>query len=361
MIDRQLISRLADSSREWCVTLYVPKVEKEGRYELDRLRFNNAVADVLEQLRHRGMRIGDAEAFVVALKELPERDHYFNRYQGGLLAIFFNADLLEVVELPVIDLEESVYVGREFYLRPVLSLLNGLGRYFVLSLSGDNVLLYEGNEGGLLQAGNLTPVESAGQNSRQIQLAARSDDQAVQLKRYFQRIDDKLLELIGREKAPLLLAASEKVALLYRELSRYSYVLPDAVQFVPEKESTAVLLKRVQPLFQEFMRARKKEKRRLFIQEMLKGNASISLTDILAAADNGQVTALFLDKNEFTTGQYKAAIQWAKVDEEPTEDHTALFNLAAIKTFQQGGEVYDLARNEMPDETTPINATFRAE
>ncbi len=361
MIDRKLISRLADISREWCATLYIPKVEQEGQYELDRLRFNKAVATVVEQLRNRGMAEAEAGAFVAALKELPDRGHFFNRYQPGLLAVFFDPDVLEVVELPRLELEESVYVGREFYLRPILSLLNGLERFFVLSLSGDNVLLYEGSEAGILQAGNLTPVEYVGKNSRQIRLAAQNDDQAVELKRYFRRVDEKLQETLAQEKAPLILAASEKIALLYRELSGYSPVLAEAVDFVPEKEDLGVLLKRVRPLFQEYLRTAKKEKRRLFIREMLKGNASISLTDILAAADSGQVTALFLDRDEFTTGEYKAAIQWARVDEQPSEDHTALFNLAAIKTFQRGGEVYNLARNEMPDETTPINATFRTD
>jgi len=358
MIDRKLIARLADVSREWCSTLYVPKVENGDQYELDHSRFDAAVEEVIEQLIKRGWKEDRARQFAAPLFDLPGRDHFFDRFQSGLLAVFFNRDLLEIVELPRITLEESVYVGREFYLRPVLSMLNGLERYFVLSLSGENVLLYEGSEAGIRQAGNLTPVEYLGKHS---QLIEQKIHNLEGLKGYFQLIDERLAATLARETAPLILSAPGPIAGVYQELSSYPTILGASVAFVPEKERTDALLKQVRPLFQEFMQRKKKEKRRLFIQEMLRGNASISLIDILAAADNGLVTALFLDKDEFTTGQYKAAIQWAEVDEQPTDDHTALFNLAAIKTFQQGGEIYNLTRDEMPDETTAINATFRGD
>jgi hypothetical protein len=357
MIDRNLIRRLSQVSKEWCVSIYVPKQQKDKKYELDQLRFNSALAEVLEHLQHRGLKKAEADDFVRPLESLPDRDYFYNRYQPGVLAIFFSSDILEVVEIPTVD-EQLIYVGNEFYLRPVLSLLNGMERFFLVTLESDRILLYEGTENSIIQGANLTDLtangrEQAGENDLE-------NKEELYLKKYFRRIDEKLNELLEGEKSPLLLCASEKSGRIYQEVSSYPKILPRYVEPHPEPDDLDELMRRVHPVFQEFLREEKRAKRRFFVQEMLKGNASISLTDILAAAVDGKVAKLFLDKDEYTTGEYKPAIKYAKVDEEPTEDRTALFNLAAIKTFQKGGEVYNFEREALPDSTTTINATFWA-
>lgn len=356
MIDRSLVHRLSQVSKEWCISVYVPKKRNDKKYELDQLKFNNSLKEALEHLQHRGLKKEEADDFIEPLKSLPERDYLYNRYQPGVLAIFFNSENLDVVEVPVAD-EQLVYVGKEFYLRPVLSLLNDLERFFLLTLGPKRILLYEGTEQSIVQVANLTDLTANGRTGSSADEALEKQEE-VFLRKYFQQIDEKLNELLEGEKSPLLLSASEKTGRIYQEVSSYPKILQRFVEPHPESGDLKGLMKRARPVFQEFMREEKRRKRRFFVQQMLKGNASISLTDILAAAVDGKVATLFLDKDEYATGEYKPAIKYTEVDEEPHEDRTALFNLAAIKTFQKGGEVYNLERDALPDSTTTINATF---
>lgn len=354
MIDKSLIRRLAEISEEWCLSLYLPKEKQDDHYELDQLRLNKALAEAATHLQTRGMQKEDAERMLESARLLLKGEPFFNRYQAGVVAVFLSPSHLETVDIPVLD-EEMVYVGKEFYLRPVLSLLNEMQHYFLMAIDQDNALLFEGAQNGIAQIGNLIPLVAA-----TVGMPAEEAGKAEgrYLKKLYERLDEKVRELISEERAPLVLGGTEQRTQLFREISRYPNILAKTVDYEADSDDRETLHKRVKPIFEEYLQEQKKAKRRFFVKEMLKGNASISLTDILAAAVDGRVATLFMDKDEFATGQYKAAIKYAKVDEQPDEDHTALFNLAAINTFLKGGEVYDMGREDMPDSTTPINATF---
>ncbi len=355
MIDKSLITRLAEvSEKEWCVTIYLPKEEQDDQYELDQLRLNKALAEAKNHLQAKDMEQEAVEKMLKSARRLLDENPFFNRYQSGAVALFLSPGTLETMDIPILK-EEMVYVGGEFYLRPILSLLNEMQHFFLLVLDEDNALLFEGTQNNIAQIGNLVPLVEARVGAP---VPDAEKGEGIYLKKLYQRLDGKARELIAEEKAPLMLGGSEQRTQLFREVSQYSNILAETIDYRANIDDHKVLHRRAKPIMEEYLREQRRAKRRFFVKEMLKGNASISLTDVLAAAVGGRVATLFMDKDEFTTGQYKPAIQYAEVDEQPDEDHTALFNLAAINTFLNGGEVYDLERKDMPDSTTSINATF---
>ncbi len=363
MIDRDTIKRLAAVEDPWAVSLYVPKEEEGDMFAYDELQVKKLVNEVDKLMETRDMPPSQRQAFQGRLDALLARPHFFNRYQAGTLAIFVSPSRLEAVDVPL-QLDEFVYLGEEFYLRPIVALLNDLERYLVLAVGPESVYLYEGTSSNLTQLANLTPFSDETGTPEKLGQIDGTDSAAppLHVKSYLQKVDDRLRQTVADAEAPLIIAGTEWLVGAYRQLSRYGNILPKGIPFQAQKDDRKALVNRAKPLVEEYMRECKAAKRRDFIQEMLKGNASISLIDILAAAVEGQVANLYLDRDEDSAGVFKPAIKFAKVGEtKESGGDTALFNLAAIKTFLRGGSVYDLPRKDLPDTTTSINATFRGD
>ena len=67
----------------------------------------------------------------------------FWRYQSDGLAVLFNQDGMRHYRLPL-DFEELLVVADRFHLKPLLPLLSGDGRFFLLALSQNEIRLLQG-------------------------------------------------------------------------------------------------------------------------------------------------------------------------------------------------------------------------
>ena len=113
---------------------------------------------------------------------------------------------------------------------------------------------------------------------------------------------------------------------------------------------------RIAPIFDQT----RKDKIALFLKEEGTGKTAIGIVKILPAAINGKVDTLFCENKADIFGNYKEENNLIVVTQsEESENTISLMNLAAIETFVNGGEVYLLDKEEMPNPNSRINALFR--
>ena len=80
----------------------------------------------------------------------------------------------------------------------------------------------------------------------------------------------------------------------------------------------------------------------------------------MQAAFSGHVDTLFCEDMEDIFGTYKE-VNGTIIPRESEEkiDTISLMNIAAIKTFLKGGNVYILDKENMPNSNAKINALYR--
>ncbi|MDX1667534.1 MAG: hypothetical protein R3350_09905, partial [Saprospiraceae bacterium] len=245
MIDRKTMRRLAEAEGEYCISLYLPLSpgEEKNSRRLDPLKTKGLLAATREKLQDKGLDSDTAELLTKKLNLKLEGIEYRDISPAGL-GVFHAEDLLEVVELPVTP-DELAYVGKNFYLRPVLPLLNSDGRFFVLTLEEQKAMLFEatreciypvttdqlvletGNED--RSAGNISPLlpdETGLQNIHDIDIEDSSEKEELYLRKYLRLLDENLREILGNgEKAPLIVSASDFVFSVFSSISRYPNIL----------------------------------------------------------------------------------------------------------------------------------------
>ena len=125
------------------VSVFIPTYRANHSQE-DRLRLKNALLEASRQLEEHGFQKQEARAYLEKAFELLENQRFFTELSDGL-CLFVGEDFFSWEVLPV-NFNPYVFVGNRFYLRPVLPVLTGQSRFFLLALSQNEVRFFEGHQ-----------------------------------------------------------------------------------------------------------------------------------------------------------------------------------------------------------------------
>jgi hypothetical protein len=317
---------LAEHQRP-CVSLFMPA--HRGGAEEDPIRFRKLLAQAEERLRAHGLRTPEAREFLAPLHSLLEDISFWPNQCDGL-AVFLARDFLRVYRLPW-TFPEELEVSGLFRVTPLLPLLTGDGRFYVLALSQNRVRLFQGTRF------TVSPVDLKGV-PRNLAEALRThdrdevltfharptsggswgaifeghgvgiDDEKDNLLRYFQSIDRGLHEVLRREWAPLVLAAVDYFIPIYRQGSTYPHLLDEGIEGNPDRVSEKDLHDRacaiVGPHFQEGLR----RAIAVYHQAAGSGKATSDVKRIIPAAYRGEVETLRVEDLPRAAGRSLAAV-----------------------------------------------------
>jgi hypothetical protein len=110
----------------------------------------------------------------------------------------------------------------------------------------------------------------------------------------------------------------------------------------------------VEPLFEEA----KSEVTSRYHQLAESDQASAELAEIVPAAFQGRVDALFVAVGTQRWGSYDPDRNKVVMKDEPTNGAEDLLDFAAVQTLANGGTVYAVSPEEVPGEK-PVAAVFR--
>jgi hypothetical protein len=385
VIAQEDLVRLSGIRGGHCISIYLPTHRGGKDIEQDRIHLKNLLETAEQQLKETGCSGGEIRELLDPVKEQLLDQPRFWRQQLDGLCLFRCSELFYAYLLPF-TFETQVVVGTHLHIKPLMPLLSGDGRFYLLALQKDSVRVYEGTKDGI---GPLTieslPEEHADliedvdrQPSLQWHtetrvpgghpraqgrpaafhghggLEADEDDEII---RYFRRIDQVLSPALKNDEAPLLLAGEDKLIALYRKANSYPHIIEDAAITMNPSAVRHEFAEEGKVLHQqawEILEPRFEAKRHQLADdyEMWAGRnserASDEVTAIVPAAYFERVGVLFLALNNEQWGSFDPETGEVQLEDEPTAENRDLVDLAAVHTLLNGGRVYAVPPGEVP-------------
>jgi hypothetical protein len=359
---RSLLEYRADC----CLSLFLPTHRGGPGIQQDAIRLKNLLRDAADRLSERGLsRLAIDELLAPARGLLDERELQRDAADG--LALFLAPDYFQARRVPL-ALEERIEIGREFEIRPLLPLLVGDGRFYLLALSQNANQLYEATRDSIRAVDTPGMPKSLAEAlrfddpERQLQFHTRTgaprtggrrsamfhgqgvgvDDDESNLLRYCQQIDRALANALAEERAPLVVASVDHEQAMYREVSSYPFILARGIAGNPELKSPEELLREAWPIVEPELRRDVERARERFGDLSATALASTSVEEIVPAGAIGRVETLFVDRAAEVRGRFDEAAGRVERVGGNDDESLDLLDLAARRTLARGGVRYAL-------------------
>ncbi len=382
-IDKNKFAALADFNSAPCISIFMPthRAGMEVNEDQDVINFKNQLQAVGKQLEGLGLKERTIEELLQPAQDLLIKGDFWRQQLDGLAA-FIGSDFFEYYTLPV-HFDNFYYIANQFYLRPLLSLFNDDGKFFLLQLSQNGTRFFEGTRHSFteVEISQLVPEELrdvVGYDYEEKSLQWRggatgmsgggamfhgqgrnNSDDKDEIKRYCRAINDGLMEILREASAPMVIACDDYIYAIYQEVNDYKHLFPKNISGNTEHKAANELHDRAWNLVENHFQQGKKDRLDQFGGFLAYEKASNDLETIVAAAVNGRVDTLFLQNGAEAYGIFDPANQTIRLEEAKTPANVSLLNLAAIQTFLQQGTVYLLEPAEMPNEQSTASAIFR--
>jgi hypothetical protein len=258
VLRRTDLQRLALGRPGPCVSVFLP-IHRAGReVEQAPIRLKNLLRQATDALKTDGVRAAEIDRLLAPLRRLLD-DRLFWQYQSDGLALFSRPGWWRSFRVPL-DLPELAVVDDRFHVSPLLPLLVGDRRFFVLAFSQNQIRLLEGTRDRVEEIdlpGVPLGVRDALQGQevqKQLQLYVADrggvgaggiyhghghpgDGQAERILRYFRKVDRGLREVLAGERAPMVLAAVGHLAPIWRKANTYPQLVDEVLAGSPESLS----------------------------------------------------------------------------------------------------------------------------
>jgi len=360
---------LMGKREEWCVSIFMPTYRVTTRALENQIRFKNLVKVAEEKLGEVG--VADADRIMEPARKLTE-DKLFWHHQRDGLAFFLSKDFIRSYRLPI-TFDELVVVTDRFHTRPVLPLLTGDGRFYILALSQNEVRLFLGTRYNVseVELGDVPQsLEEAlkyDEPEKSLQFHAHSPSGSGQrgatfhghgagtdiskdrILRFCQEVDKGLQSILPRERAPLIVASVDYLVPIFKQASAYPHILDQGISGNPEGLSGEELhekaLEIVAPFFeQEFL-----DHEAMYGELSNKGKTAFHVEEVVRAAYHGRVEVLFVPVGEYRWGEFDPSTDEVILARQSEQGAGDLLDFAAAQTILNSGIVHAVNPGEMPD------------
>lgn len=354
------------------VSLYMPTHRSGANTQQDPIRYRNLLRQAEERLIASALRTVDAQRMLEHAHSLIGYSPFWRHLSDGL-AMFIAADVFRYYTLPL-NFEEQLIVADRFYLKPLLPLLSGDGRFYLLALSQNQVRLLHGSRYSASEVDledvprSMSEILGDVEKERHLQFHTRTsggpgrraavffghgageDETRQDLLRYFRKIDTELRDLLRDEQAPLVLAGVDYLLPLYKEANSYPYLIEEGITGNPDELNDQELHRRawevVQPYFQEA------QQETIAHYEQLAGTerTSSEVNEIVPAAYHGRVDRLIVALGVQTWGSFDPQSNLVEMHTHPEQEDEDLLQFAAIHTLLNRGTVFAVQRDQVPNQ-----------
>ena len=362
-----------------CISIFMPTFRTGAESQQNQIRFRNLLRTAEEKLLAGGLRPQEIKELLEPAQALPGNVLFWRRQSDGL-AFFLSADCFRCFCLPA-AFDELIVVADRFHIKPLLPVLSGEGRFYILALSQKEIRLLEGTRQNVREIEleslpkSLAEALQYDEFEKQVRFRAGSvsgaagmamvsghggvaDDTKDNLLKYFRLIDRGLHDLLKDERTPLILAGVDYLFPIYREVNSYPRLIEEGIPGNPQGTSAEVLhrmaMKIVSPVFQKA----EKDAIAQYRQSSGTGLTSTEIPEIVPAAAHGRVGQLFIAAGRQHWGTFTAESGAVELHRKPETASEDLLEVAAVQTFLNGGTVFILPPEKMPD-TTDLAAVFR--
>lgn len=379
-VNREAIKALLETEDNATISLYMPthRFPTSEHISEDKIRLKNLVREAKEKLQEHGVNEGLIEQIATTIEEGYYEDESFWQQMTEGLALFASPATVQYFNLPM-ECEEHVSAGDRYDIAPLLAAMSCDQPYYLLALATHGPVLYAGDMYGIEQVHIELPesIETA-LNIDEMHANSKTDrasgyvgakahgqgdskqaGQEEQLK-FFRKVDEKIRSSEEVDSnLTFLFAGTEDELSDYREITKLKHVIGSALSGnyteIPAHEVHA----KAWPLIsEELCEGQTKDVLERLTEMLGTGKASAGADDIAAAAKEGKVDTLLLAMFAVTRDLIRASDEPVMKLVLPDAYENDAIAACARATFDQGGAVYALKGDEMP-EGASVAALYR--
>jgi hypothetical protein len=382
-MEKQEFNELAAVKSIPCISIYLAThragVEVNERH--DSIHFKNILNTVEEELTANGIAKQQTDKLLApAYTLLKEEEFWLNRQEG--LAVLIADDSFKTIDIPF-KVNTEVFVNSSYHLSPLLPFFCNREHYYLLMLSKNASSLFVGSAFGLerltieglpqglndvihfeekserklFRGGGNAPGAEANFHGHGSGLA----DEKEYIAQYLKEVDQTLhTELLANERSPLILSGVEYMVGIYRQVSHYEHIATDALVGNFEHLSLDQLFTKTWEIAEPLLQEQKRKALKNYYDQSATPLTSDEAEKVIKASVYQQVSTLFVQENEHIWGTFNETDNELKINEQKDTNDECLINKAIINTLLNGGDVYVLEKDRMPNRAL-VAASLRFE
>ena len=358
------IRRLAGVEGQTCISIYTPTEDDIRDPGKSRIEFTNQVKSALEQVDDHKERV----AFEQAFDDLID-DEAFWRYQARTLVVLATTDRLRRYRLPN-RLGACGIVSDRFYIKPLLRAVTFPQTAFVLALAEGSVRLIEVTAdqppskvdvpGLPKDAASYAGVSSLGRTPPgRVHGRVQGDEgRKLRVREYVRAIDHELRSVLTGRETPLILAAAEPTASLYRSVNNYHKLLDEGIPGNPEEMTDEQIAQATRAVLDGYYAQQLAETRKQFDDLRSKGRAQVEISDVARSATFGRIETLLVDIEGIVPGTIDPDSGTVTLAELNGNHEYGVVDEIARRALLTGAKVLAVRSADVPDEV-PAAAILR--
>lgn len=378
-LTREDFERLAGIKSQNCISIFIPTHNKgmEVNEGLDWLQFKNQLTEVRDKLLKKNYQEKYVTELLAPAFNLLNDTGFWHLQDKGL-AVFMNDENISYFRLPV-SFEAENYVGNAFVLDPLFIFFREEGKFYTLALSQKKVKLFRNSR---YHFEEISLPSSVPQNIDEILSQYEFTKRNIQGKNvgggtifhshtdsffndqyaleFFRQVNTGVNEALrDEEKLPLVLFAVDNMHSVYQKANSYPNLFKEGVNGNPDHLLDEEIFEKSMNVMRSEMLKPLKKKIDTYNAFAGTGKTSYAIDEIVREAQAGRIDTLFIEKNNHLWGTFNEQSKETKMGKASDKDSTSLTTKAAAFTIENGGFVYEVSAEEMPEAGKPMVAVFR--
>ncbi|MDQ8729986.1 hypothetical protein [Bradyrhizobium sp. LHD-71] len=348
------LQSLALTRSDACVSIYLATTPVSQNIERSRINLANLIKAAIVQLDQKGFDKRRAAMLREQLDDLLDDDEFW-RHQAHSLAILATPDSIRTWRLAnrLVDLFE---VADRFHLKPLLRAIAFPHSAYVLALSENAVRLVEVSPD--IPAADVhvprLPKDAASAvgkstiNDRSPSGRVHgSEGQKVRLAQFVRQIDAALRPILAASDAPLILAAAEPLASLFRTVSTL-HVINGTIGGSPDRTTNAELASAARPVLDAAYAREIENLKKLFEQRAGQRRTTTDVSDAARAATFGGIDTILVDMDTLVPGTVDEATGAVTFAAENDAAAYGVVDEIALRAMLSGARVMAVRKDDIP-------------
>lgn len=337
------------------VSIYLPTGTTPPEADKARIELKNHLTQAVRSLEATGTDRARI-ARVQAEGEIILGDRDFWRYQSRSLAVFLDGAFAQTFRLPN-KLTSACEVADRFYIKPLLRAITFPQSALILALAQNSVRLIridpetppalvevEAMPENVPAAVGLPSVSGRAASGR----VQGSEGQKVRMLEYVQAIERALHPLLATSTQPLILAAAEPLAGIFRGATDYPRLLRDVIAGNPEDKTEDELATAARGVLDRLYAAKVTALKDDFSARIAAGTALVDLSDIARAATYGAVETLVFDIDRRVPGALDDETGTITYADQGAPGHYGVVDEIIRRALASKAKVYALRAEDVP-------------
>ncbi len=350
------IARLIEFRGSPAVSLYLRTTPVTQDAQADRIELKNLLKTALAQIEEIGAAKRDVETIRDGVEDLIADDAFWAK-QAHSLALFVAPGFLRVFRLAN-RLQNAVEVSDRFMLAQLIRSVTFSHHAFLLQISIGSARLVEVLPDAPPDEVSVPDLpmgaaDAAGRRSHALsqtehQDGARSNQTALYT-RYARAVDAALRPVLAGQDRPLIVAAAEPMASIFRSVCRYPHLAAETISLSADQTPDHELAAAARPLLDKLHAEEVGALHALYDRRKGQGRTTTDVAQAARAATFGVIDTLIVDMDEDVPGLVDEETGAVTFDKKADAVNYDVTDEIVRRAFLSGARVVAARRADIPD------------